>query len=322
MIWGENRLVGILCDPQRQVAATKSLAKAVESSGGPEPPVLVFSTDHIDSSAGTAYGFRLPEGGASLRASSLPALIFNFSLKPGRSLAKRLRVLAEREDVTLLNEANRFRRSAAFEMLRSEPALARCLLPCSEADALPEDGLLPKTGCRLLLPETCGRFAHAVYAECVGDGCSLFGTKGMRRLTRADGLRVFASFAAGRGVVLETPALRCGKGGFLVLRAVLLRRFSGEWDLLGVEPLGRRETPDAELLEDAAGGSALRIMESLSGFLPDLAAASVDLIADAEGNLYFAGFGGWDESLLGGRFRDAFWAGVLRYGRDFFGAGA
>lgn len=240
--------------------------------------IFAFTIDNIDFSKKTCYGNTISKESILPVTLKLPSVIFNLSVQYTNVNVKKLRQLAELDDVFFINEANKYSQLTVMEILSSSNTENKYLVPFAKSskDTVREQTLHPSN---LLMMSTKGASrSKMVYLEMNKEYLNL-------------------SIPKTYSLALSTPQLLTYNSSILIVRSYAQRGEKGNWKFLtSTVNLKEITPPEASLIK--LKNATLDINNYIGKFIPSLGVCFIDFILDNENNPYFLHLGGWDYRLL------------------------
>jgi len=292
-------MIGILCNTKKEGfysrrlhALFKPLAKERKIS------VIVFSLSNINIEERTVQGTLVTREGVRPVKTFLPSLIFNFAVQRRRLNIKKMRSLMEVGDIKVVNGVNQYNQWSIMEILSSSKKTKKYVLPYMNYNKEDICFDFTKIGNFLVKPEKRINLNRIIYGRQSDFGFDLYGGYGTKRCHRLDIQGVIHPVMRGRKwLLLKTPGLATYRNRLLIIRANLIKKYDGEWNVLSKTIVPHYEGVYAKLGKKIEK-SALNIISCINGFIPDLGVAFIDFVLDRHGTPYFLNFGGWDGKLF------------------------
>jgi len=292
-------MIGILCNAKRERFYSKRLHTLLKPlAKGRKISVMVFSLSNVNIEERSVQGTLVTGERVRPASTFLPSLIFNFAVQRRRVNIKKMRSLMEIADIKIVNGVNHYNQWSIMEILSSSKKTKRYVLPYMNYSKEDICFDFTKVGNFIVKPEKRVNLNRIIYGRQSDFGFDLYGGYGSKRCYRLDVQSVIHPAMRGkRWLLLKTPGLATYRNRLLIIRANLIKKHDGEWDVISKTIVPRYEGVYAKLGKKIEK-SALNIINCINAFIPDLGVAFVDFVLDRYGTPYFLNFGGWDGKLL------------------------
>lgn len=287
-------MIGILCSQRKERLFVNFLQNSREVKQR-RVPVLVFSMPNLNLTDKTVYGTLIAEGKAAAAKTGLPSVIMNFAVQHTKSHIKKLKNLAEVQNVTVLNSVNSFNQWSIMKMLASDPVTNRTILPfavISRESVLPD---IQKRGNFILKPQNGSNIKKIIYARKTENGFDVYNAGDILRshLFDIQGA-VLPTVKSGSWIFLDCPELVTHHNRLLIVRSYLQMDRGGEWKVMLKTVVSQNEQNLYKANENT-DAALLRMMNYIHCYITDLAFCTVDFVPGADGTPYFLNLGGWQE---------------------------
>jgi hypothetical protein len=261
--------------------------------------VTIFSMPNINLNDKTVYGTMISGGNAANIKTELPALVFNFAVQHTKKDIKKLMVLAETENVTLINSANSFNQWTIMKMLISDPETKQYVLPFADISSKDRSFDFDNTGSFIIRPQNGSDCSKIIICRKSESGFDLYNAGGIAYSHVFDiHSAIIPAIRSGKRVLSITPELVGSKNKLLIIRSYLYKVCDGKWKIAYRTPID--ESGQCNETDDRKINTALmQMMGCINCFITDLAFCSIDLVLGSDGTPFFLSLGGWQDLMPG-----------------------
>lgn len=293
-------MIGILCNSRNERTLSKQFHTMLKRRGI-NTTAAIFSLQNVNLSDNTVYGISIDRDEVKQIKTNLPLLVFNLATQYSRSDIKKIRKLAEIENLTLINPTNRFNQNSIMEMLISNEKTKNCILPYNKLTTQDIDFTFSATNNFIIKPDCGSNLDKLIYGRQSEYGFDLYNWSGKQYYHRIDLQKLMHTVIGQREwIMLKTPDLAIYDDQILVVRRYMQKRCNGYWEVLhkNTYPKKIQIAGKSDEQIDALSGS---IVECINCFNPDNGICYIDFVLSTQGKPYFSGFGGWNGKLLNKR---------------------
>ncbi len=295
-------MIGILCNQKDEDVLAMQIHSLLKSEIlANHSSVVVFSLQNLDLNAGIVFGNTVSGQRIRQIETALPDVIFNLSVQYKSRHIKKLRELIGLQSIAIINASNKLNQGMIMDMLSSDAAARRFVLPYFRYSVYDPLCGIQGTGSLLIKPENKTGLNRITLTDTSFSGVDFSGAKGKKWLC------------------IRVPELVKSGGLPVVVRVHLQRSPEGGWSILKKRVIPEEAEIDVRAAEKADAAS-LELIRLIHCFLPHLGLCYTDMIFDTGGNPYLLGFGGYDDGLLIGPDRDmqaSLCRTMLGYARGF-----
>lgn len=260
--------------------------------------IIVFTIFDIDFSNKTVSGNLITKDNIEICKMPIPTVIYNFSYQQNNSDKKKIRILAEQDNVTLMNETNRFNQDMIMEMLSSCSQFNPMLL--GQLDLLQkerkEDSLvIPNTSSQVNLNNEAGILIlpkNRFYSSKV-----TWLKKDFEHDCCINQLVFNSELSVKNWFVFGTSDLLLYKNHPVIITLYIQRGIHGKWTSLPGTKLPKKMDENNTLIEKL-NSAAIDISGYIGNFIPNIAFCGVTFVLDKNFNPFFINLGGWNPTLL------------------------
>ncbi|KPU43798.1 hypothetical protein OXPF_26580 [Oxobacter pfennigii] len=289
-------MIGILCSDTKAETYSSRLQRLFKSFiQNNDNSIVVFTIDDIDLIDRKVYGYILQKSGLKNTSTALPPVIFNFSLQHKKNSIAKMRFLTRMQDISIINNVNRFNQPMIKQILLSSGSTAKYILPFNIYDRDKRDYIPADDKSYVVIPEKGSSMSKVIYGGQRKDIEYEKGSRCFKNSYICD--YIDAVMEQKRWVFMEIPEMMEYDNMPVSVRIHMQRGNKGRWTIIGsnIYPEGAGE---AEIYTSDLDYAALKISDYIGRFMPEMGICFVDLILDAQGKAYFLHFGGFDESLF------------------------
>jgi hypothetical protein len=285
-------MIGVLCgDKGEKKYAEKLHSIYMQSGHQSDNNIVVFTISNINLRDRTVKGRLVSAADIKLVKTALPAVILNISVQRSGRDIKKLRILTEIRDITIINEVNRFDQWMIMEIMASSEPTKNYVLPHYIYDKKSRNFKPDDNQDYIVMPSRGSSLSRVIFTKPDSDTGQIGGSQYFRKGHICD--YIDASLCQRRWIFMEAPDMMIQHNLPVIIRAYVQRGSGGNWNVLGGNIYPRMQEGKEDLYRKIYKPS-LEIITYISRFVPHLGFCHIDFVFDSEGNPYFLHFGGFD----------------------------
>lgn len=291
-------MLGILCSQKEEEVYRKHFYSLFHQiTGYTDIPVIVSALSGINFLEKTVLGYEISGDSIKPVRASLPEVMFNLSITRKRHDLKKLRALAEIENIVLVNETNAFRQSMFMQILSSNECFSQYLLPHRELKREDTGYRFPINRSFLIKPDKGVNLSNIIYVNQAGTQSEIYYCGGIRKCGKPYTEGNIRPFITRRKWLLGVPELITYNNQPLVIRVYIQKGTGGSWRVV-LKDIYFNLFGTFDRYSEKLGPISLEFINYISNFIPGLGICFIDFILDTCNNPYFLNFGGWEHELL------------------------
>lgn len=293
-------MIGFLCSENREETVLRVLSTTLKPMlARADEKALFFTLANVNLEEKRIYGTKLENFTAIKGVFPLPSMVVNLSKQRRYADVKKMRALAELPGTRIFNAVNRYNQRAVTSMLMSDSTAAKLILPSEpfRLSANTRKSLRRFPPNFFLRPENSTDRTKILYCRNHDSKIEIFNPQGISY--EPQNFLAYVKTVQGneKWLLQKAPELLLTKNRFCTARIWAQRLPEGEWspifDSFEKSCVSLQKTTEEKIIVVLQS-----IAECIHCYIPTILFCFVDLAFDSNGNPFFLGFGGWQDSII------------------------
>jgi hypothetical protein len=296
LIEGGSLMIGVLCSEHMEKSYAEKFHYLFKKAGTPKgDDIIVFTILNIDFTEKVVTGSLISSETIDVVKVPMPSIIFNLSLQRDMNCIKARKKLEEMNEISLINDSNRYDQWMIMDMLHSSKRNQKFLLPYHIYDKAVRNFKPEDNQAYITMPSRGASLSRVIFAVPEENTDRIKGTQYFKKGHICD--YIDASMCQTRWIFIEVPKLITHYNHPVIVRSYLQRSSDKTWKVLGRNVYPKIKLEKGKFTKSVEEAS-LSLIRHTSRFLPSMGIAFIDFILSTEGNPYFLHFSGFEQSFF------------------------